>query len=75
MVPVLQLLHVGEASAARSDTRDFSLLWMSAPATVPFLQHVGAEAPHTSMATRTFFAHFGTNRTQGPNGDTVGGVE
>jgi hypothetical protein len=26
-------------------------------------------------ATRTFFAHFGTNRTQGLNGDTVGGVE
>jgi hypothetical protein len=24
--------------------------------------------PHTSTATRTFFAHFGTNRTQGPNG-------
>jgi hypothetical protein len=37
----------------------------------PCYQHVGAECAHSSTATRTFFSHFGTNRTQGPNGDTL----
>ena len=72
LVPTADV-RAGLRSAGRggAETGCRVITWSGPHSTVLFLQHAGAECAHTSTATRTFFAHFGTNRTQGPNGDML----